>query len=66
MSRTHTNNYTIDSDPKTVSGYDYRHNAWVLHGFYCSCAHPDDMDCGCFGRDHASDPVPPEDFPNVR
>lgn len=65
MSRTHTNDFTVDSEPSSVSGYDYRVGAWVLDGFYCSCAHPEWVDCACFGRDHASERVPASSFPDI-
>ena len=34
-------------------GYDYKNQAWVRHGKYQNCGHPPDMDCGCYGREHA-------------
>ena len=38
-----------------INGYDYEHQAWVKNGYYENCGHPDDMNCGCFGRRHADE-----------
>lgn len=35
-----------------LNGFDYEHQAWVQHGEYVRCGHPDDMDCRCFGKLH--------------
>ena len=32
--------------------YDYENQAWVVDGRYVRCGHPDNMDCGCYGREH--------------
>jgi hypothetical protein len=36
--------------------YDYENQAWVKNGVYVACNHPESMDCGCFGRNHAGEP----------
>ena len=35
-----------------VNGYDYEKQAWVVDGKYVRCGHPDEMNCGCYGREH--------------
>ena len=35
--------------------YDYENQAWVINGKYTACAHPDKMNCHCFGRLHAGE-----------
>ena len=37
--------------------YDYERQAWVQDGRYVRCGHPEDMNCGCYGRLHAGEPV---------
>jgi hypothetical protein len=37
--------------------YDYKNQAWVENGVYIRCGHPESMDCGCYGRLHAGEPV---------
>ena len=37
--------------------FDYDHQVWVKDGVYQDCGHPTSMDCGCFGRAHAGQPV---------
>ena len=39
------------------NGYDYVHQAWVRDGKYVRCAHPVSMNCSCYGRLHAGEPV---------
>lgn len=46
----------------TKPQYDYEHQAWTVMnsaGFrvYLRCGHPDEMDCGCYGREHHNEPV---------
>lgn len=33
--------------------YDYENQAWVQHGVYQCCGHPDSMDCRCYAKQHA-------------
>lgn len=33
--------------------YDYEHQAWIVEGRYQDCAHPPEMNCQCYGRQHA-------------
>lgn len=40
-----------------VIGYDYNNQAWVVDGRYKCCGHPDSMNCRCYGRIHAGEPV---------
>lgn len=35
---------------QTSTQYDYKNQAWVVDGKYADCAHPQAMNCGCFGR----------------
>lgn len=35
------------------NGYDYVNQAWVINGKYMPCSHPADINCRCFGRQHA-------------
>lgn len=32
--------------------YDYQKQAWTVDGKYIPCAHPENMKCGCYGREH--------------
>lgn len=41
----------------TETKYDYTNQAWVIDGLYQPCNHPETMDCQCFGRVHAGEPV---------
>lgn len=43
------------SDGKLYNGFDYTNQAWVRDGKYIACGHPAEMDCGCYGRDHAGE-----------
>ena len=45
------------STPLPKPQYDYTHQAWVENGVYIRCGHPESMDCGCYGRAHAGEPV---------
>lgn len=38
--------------------YDYERQAWVVAGRYVRCAHPESMDCGCYGRVHEGERAP--------
>ena len=44
-------------DDKLWNGYDYSRQAWVADGLYVRCGHPEKMDCGCYGKHHAGEPV---------
>lgn len=37
--------------------YDYENQAWMVDGKYQRCGHPETMNCGCFGREHAGEPA---------
>lgn len=37
---------------KLHNGYDYENQAWVHMGKYLRCFHPEEMNCGCYGREH--------------
>lgn len=38
-----------------INGYDYKKQMWVIDGVIQNCGHPEDMDCGCYGREHAGE-----------
>ena len=40
--------------------YDYKNQAWVSDGVYQRCGHPDEMNCGCYGRTHEGEIKTPE------
>ncbi len=44
----------VDSDKKRQS-YDYEKQVWILDGKYVRCGHPDNMACGCYGKEHAGE-----------
>ena len=50
MIRQSINEYKEDG--KLHNGYDYEKQSWVVDGKYVRCGHPDEMDCGCYGREH--------------
>jgi hypothetical protein len=35
-----------------VNGFDYQNQAWVENGLYVRCAHPNHIECRCYGRMH--------------
>ena len=35
--------------------YDYEKQCWVVDGVVQACYHPEDMDCGCYGREHVGE-----------
>lgn len=35
--------------------YDYENQAWIRDGRYQRCAHPESMDCQCYGKIHAGE-----------
>lgn len=40
----------------TAEHFDYTHQVWIgADGRYLSCAHPDSMNCKCFGKLHAGE-----------
>lgn len=45
------------SNDTAERGYDYTHQSWYAGGVYIACGHPAAMDCGCYGREHAGEPV---------
>jgi hypothetical protein len=40
-----------------LDGYDYDVQAWYRGGVYIRCGHPEVMDCDCYGKLHAGEPV---------
>jgi hypothetical protein len=52
MSRMSENVY---DNGRLIAGFDYDNQAWVIDGRYVSCGHPDGMECGCYGREHAGE-----------
>lgn len=53
MSRISDNYYRDDG--RLYNGYDYDKQVWVLNGKYQRCGHFDDMDCQCYGKEHAGE-----------
>ena len=49
MSRQSSDQY---KEGRLINGYDYDNQAWVQNGKYVRCGHPEDMNCGCYGRVH--------------
>lgn len=47
MTRVSDNYY---SGGRLIDGYDYENQAWVLHGKYVRCGHPESMNCRCYGK----------------
>ena len=45
-----SNNETVCD--RLINGYDYDNQAWVKDGLYVRCGHPENMDCGCYGKEH--------------
>lgn len=52
MSRT-SNDVIVNG--RLMNGYDYDNQAWVVDGKYVRCGHPQSMNCGCYGREHAGE-----------
>lgn len=48
--RIEKNEYT--NTGRLINGYDYDNQAWVIDGRYVRCGHPEDMNCGCYGREY--------------
>ena len=42
------------------TAYDYANQAWVVDGRYVACAHPESMQCKCYGKLHAGEVAPPQ------
>jgi hypothetical protein len=38
-------------------GFDYQNQAWIENGKYLPCAHPASMNCQCYGKIHAGEPI---------
>ena len=38
--------------------YDYDKQAYIVNGRYVRCGHPESMDCGCYGKEHAGEQAP--------
>ena len=47
MSRTSCDEYR---NGRLMNGFDYHNQSWVIEGKYVRCGHPENMDCGCYGR----------------
>lgn len=47
----------FNADGILQNGFDYQNQAWVVNGKYVACGHPASMECDCFGRLHAGEPV---------
>ena len=47
----------VDLRPIEVQ-YDYDNQAWIQDGIYISCAHPESMNCDCYGKQHAGERAP--------
>ena len=50
MTRSYYSRFTKQDNIEFL--FDYRNQAWIVGGKYRDCGHPEDMDCGCFGRKH--------------
>jgi|SRR5579872_2978859 len=37
--------------------FDYKNQAWTENGKYVRCGHPASMNCTCYGRLHAGEPI---------
>ncbi len=44
---------------RLIDGYDYENQAWVKDGKYVRCGHPEEMNCGCYGREHEGEETQP-------
>ena len=53
----HGEKSVIANTDSPLNADDYTKQAWVLNGRYMDCGHPDDMDCGCWGRVHEGEEV---------
>lgn len=42
---------------RPADGFDYTNQAWVRDGRYVRCGHPASMNCTCYGRLHAGEPI---------
>jgi hypothetical protein len=49
MSRESSDHY---QDGRLIDGFDYEVQAWAFKGIYVNCAHPENMNCQCYGREH--------------
>ncbi len=47
----------FDGQGILLNGFDYDNQAWVADGKYVRCGHPESMNCGCYGKEHAGLPV---------
>ena len=43
---------TYISEDKAEYSYDYDKQVWILDGKYQDCGHPNETNCGCYGRKH--------------
>ena len=46
---------TFISKDKGSRSYDYKNQVWIKDGLYVRCGHPETMNCGCYGKDHAGE-----------
>ena len=35
--------------------FDYDKQVWIVDGKYVRCGHPEEMNCKCYGREHAGE-----------
>ena len=45
--------------------FDYEKQAWVQGGRWVNCEHPESLGCECYGRQHAGEPLTPEDTKRI-
>lgn len=38
---------------KAKYSFDYDKQVWIIDGKYLDCNHPREMECNCYGREHA-------------
>lgn len=57
--------YDIGSEERDTmipTYYDYYNQAWVVDGKYAACGHPESLDCNCYGKLHAGETAPPDNW----
>lgn len=55
MSRQSTNQ--VNEQGLIQNGYSYRYRCWIRDYTVERCGHPEAMDCGCYGRQHAGERI---------
>lgn len=38
-----------------VNGFSYTRQVWIKEFIIQGCGHPETLDCGCFGKQHAGE-----------